>query len=317
MGIRGLNTMIKKLSPDSVTLNDISKYRNSIVAIDCSILLYKFKYASKAENSHLVGLANRIKFYMMNGILPVFIFDGAPLVAKRNTINKRHEAKEKLYVRIDELKEKVPENEEDSKKISEEIEKISSQIIVIKKYHIDQCKEFLEKSGIPYCTAPNDAEKYCAFLQKNGLVNYTVTDDTDAITFGCQKILKTSINKNIIEIDSSRVLLDFEMDVDVFIDYCILSGCDYTETISQIGPITAYNLMKKHKTIEEMLKTIEKCKYTENFNYVESRKIFKEFDYEIPERFRKKSIDKTILLEFLNLHNFKENVISKFIKILI
>jgi len=317
MGIRGLNTMIKKLSPDSVTLNDISKYRNSIVAIDCSILLYKFKYASKAENSHLVGLANRIKFYMMNGILPVFIFDGAPLVAKRNTINKRHEAKEKLYVRIDELKEKVPENEEDSKKISEEIERISSQIIVIKKYHIDQCKEFLEKSGIPYCTAPNDAEKYCAFLQKNGLVNYTVTDDTDAITFGCQKILKTSINKNIIEIDSSRVLLDFEMDVDVFIDYCILSGCDYTETISQIGPITAYNLMKKHKTIEEMLKTIEKCKYTENFNYVESRKIFKEFDYEIPEQFCKKNIDKTVLLEFLNLHSFKENVISKFIKILI
>ena len=309
--------MIKKLSPDAVTLNDISKYRNSIVAIDCSILLYKFKYASKAENSHLVGLANRIKFYMMNGILPVFIFDGVPLEAKRNTINKRHDAKEKLYVRIDELKEKVPDNEEDSKKISEEIEKLSSQIIVIKKYHIDECKEFLEKSGIPYCTAPNDAEKYCAFLQKNELVNYTITDDTDAITFGCQRILKTSINKNIIEIDSSKVLLDFEMDVDAFIDYCILSGCDYTETISQIGPITAYNLIKRHKTIEEMLKTIEKCKYTENFNYVEARKIFKEFDYEIPERFRKKSIDKTILLEFLNLHDFKENVISKFIKILI
>jgi len=317
MGIRGLNTMIKKLSPDAVTLNDISKYRNSIVAIDCSILLYKFKYASKAENSHLVGLANRIKFYMMNGILPVFIFDGVPLEAKRNTINKRHDAKEKLYVRIDELKEKVPDNEEDSKKISEEIEKLSSQIIVIKKYHIDECKEFLEKSGIPYCTAPNDAEKYCAFLQKNELVNYTITDDTDAITFGCQRILKTSINKNIIEIDSSKVLLDFEMDVDAFIDYCILSGCDYTETISQIGPITAYNLIKRHKTIEEMLKTIEKCKYTENFNYIEARKIFKEFDYEIPERFRKKNIDKTILLEFLNLHDFKENVISKFIKILI
>jgi len=309
--------MIKKLSPDAVTINDVSKYRNSIIAIDCSILLYKFKYASKAENSHLVGLANRIKFYMMNGILPVFIFDGVPPAAKKNTINKRRDAKEKIYIRIDELKEKVPDNEEDSKKISDEIEKLSSQLIVIKKCHIDQCKEFLEKSGIPYCTAPSDAEKYCAFLQKNGLVNYTVTDDTDAITFGCQKILKTSINKNIIEVDSSKILLDFEMEFDVFIDYCILSGCDYTDTISQIGPVTAYNLIKKHKTIEEMLKTIEKYKYTENFNYVEARKIFKEFDYEIPEHFRKKSVDKTILLEFLNLHNFKENVISKFIKILI
>jgi flap endonuclease-1 len=317
MGIRGLNTMIKKFSPDAITYNDISKYRNAIVAIDCSILLYKFKYASKAENSHLVGIANRIKFYMMNGILPVFVFDGIPPAAKRNTINKRHDMKEKLYVKLDELKEKIPENDEDSKKISEEIERISSQIIVIKKYHIEQCKEFLEKSGIPYCTAPSDAEKYCAFLQKNELVNYTVTDDTDAVTFGCQKILKTSINRNIIEIDSSKILLDFDMEFDSFVDYCILSGCDYTDTINQIGPVTSYNLIKKHKTIENVLKTIEKIKPIDNFNYQEARKIFTEFDYEIPEKFYKKNINKQILLQFLNLHDFKENVISKFIKILI
>ena len=48
-----------------------------------------------------------------------------------------------------------------------------------------------------YYDNPDDAEKYCAFLQKSGLVDYTITDDTDAITFGCEKILKTSINYKI------------------------------------------------------------------------------------------------------------------------
>jgi len=314
MGIRGLNTIIKKIAPDAVQIFDISKYRNCKVAIDCSILLYKFKYASRAENSHLIGLANRVKFYLMNGVLPVFVFDGVPPEAKKTTLVKRHANKEKMYVRLEELRAKTPENEQENKFIQEEIEKLLSQLIVIKKIHIDASKELLQKAGIPYCTAPEDAEKYCAFLQKNGLVDYTVTDDTDATTFGCPYILKTSINKNIIEIDTNAILEKFEMSRDSFVDFCILSGCDYTNPIPQIGPVTSFNLIKKHGCIEEILKILPK--EHPQFDYNTCRKIFKEFDYEVPEKFSKINVDKQILLEFLNLHDFKENVISKFIKIL-
>ena len=314
MGIRGLNTVIKKWAPDAIQTCDISKYKNSKVAIDCSILLYKFKYASRVENSHLIGIANGIKFYLMNGILPIFVFDGTPPEAKRVTLVKRQATKEKMYVRLEELRAKEPETEEENKTIQEEIEKLLSQLIVIKKSHVEESKELLEKSGIPYCTAPEDAEKYCAFLQKNGLVDYTVTDDTDASTFGCPIILKTSINKNITEINTDIILQKFEMTHDSFVDFCILSGCDYAEPIPQIGPITAFNLIKKHGSIEEILKALNK--EAPNFNYIVSRKIFKEFDYGVPNKFEKINVDKKILMDFLNLHNFKENVISKFIKIL-
>lgn len=314
MGIRGLNTLIKKIAPDAITENDISKYKGSIVAIDCSILLYKFKYASRTPNSHLVGLANRIKFYLMNGILPVFVFDGTPPEAKKVTLIKRQANKEKMYVRIDQLKEKIPESEEEEKYIKSELDKLTSQLIIIKKHDIEDSKEFLEKSGIPYCNAPEDAEKYCAFLQMNGIVDYTVTDDTDAATFGCKKILKTSINKTITEIDTDVILNKFEMTMDSFIDFCILSGCDYSDPIPHIGPVTSYNLIKKHVCIEEVIDNIQKS--TENFNYNVCRKIFKEFDYKIPEKFFKKNTDKQILLDFLMKHDFKDNVISKFIKIL-
>tara|TARA_B100000965_G_C19575204_1_gene751028 strand:+ start:264 stop:1211 length:948 start_codon:yes stop_codon:yes gene_type:complete len=315
MGIRGLNALIKKHSPDCITYNDIKKYYGKIVAIDCSILLYKFKYASKVENSHLIGIANRVKFYVMNGILPVFIFDGVPPDAKSVTLEKRHAAKEKIYLRLEELREKVPENFQDKKDISDEIEKLQSQIIVVKKYHVEQCKEFLEKSGIPYCTAPNDAEKYCAFLQRNKLVDYTITDDSDALTFGCSIVLKTSISKQITEINLEKLLSDIDMNMDNFVDYCILSGCDYTESIPLIGPVTAYNLIKKHKCIENII--TNENKIPENFNFNICRDIFNTFDYCIPEPFCIKRINKQVLIDFMNEHNFRDNVICKFIKILI
>lgn len=208
----------------------------------------------------------------------------------------------------------IPENEEDKYRVDKEIEKISSQLVAVKKEHMDDCKELLEKSGIPYINAPQDAEKYCAFLQKNNFVDYTITDDTDAMTFGCKKILKTNINNKIIEINLDRILTDFEMSYESFVDFCILSGCDYTDTINKIGPVTAFNIIKKNTSIEKYLGD----KQVNNFDYVTCRDIFTKFDYELPtEPFTLKKIDKNSMISFLNQKNFKENVIKKFIKILI
>ena len=317
MGIRGLNNLIKKYSPDAENFKDIKEYSGCIFGIDCSILLYKFKYASKAENSHLVGIVNRIKYYMSNGILPVFVFDGDPPEAKRNTIQKRQDNKEKLYVRIEELRNLEIDAKTDAEKktLADEITRISSQIIRIKKSHILECKELLEKSGVPYCTAPEDAEKYCAFLQKNGFIDYTVTDDTDAMTFGCEKIIKTSINK-IIEIDTNKVLQNFEMTMEMFVDFCILSGCDYSDTIASVGPVTSFNIIKQHKSINNYIEklTVKPDKLKIEFEI--AKKIFTEFDYVIPEKFKINSYNKKDLLKFLEDNNFKENIIIKFLKIL-
>jgi flap endonuclease-1 len=316
MGIRGLNNLIKKYAPEAISEKEISLYKGSKVAIDCSILLYKFKYASRTSNSHIIGLTNRIKYYFMNGILPVFIFDGTPPEAKKSVLVKRHTNKEKMYVRIEYLRSKLQDADENEKKnMSDEIEKLLSQLIVIKKKDVEECKEFLNLSGIPYCNAPEDAEKYCAFLQANGLVDYTVTDDTDATTFGCKKILKTNISRYITEIDTDVILSKFDMTMESFIDFCILSGCDYTEPISQVGPVTSFNLIKKHNSIEEVLKIINKP--SDNFDYITSRKIFTEFNYTVPDKFCKGQCDKEKLIAFLNEKEIKENIIFKFIKIVI
>lgn len=54
------------------------------------------------------------------------------------------------------------------------------------------------------------------------------------------------------------MLEGFEMNMDEFIDLCIMCGCDYTHSIGNIGPIKAFKMMKEEKNIEGCLATIKK-----------------------------------------------------------
>lgn len=62
-------------------------------------------------------------------------------------------------------------------------------------------------------------------------------------------------------------------------------GCDYTESIRGIGPKRAIDLIKQHKSLEEILKNIDTKKYTlpENWNYDGARKLFVEPEITDPE----------------------------------
>ena len=252
--------------------------------------------------------------YIQNNIIPVFVFDGIPPDAKRNIILKRQSNKKKIYDKIDTLKKIEPKDTQDEKEINAEIQRLSSQIIHIKKSHVDDCKELLRLLGMPYLTAPDEAEKYCAFLQKNGLVDYTVSDDTDCLTFGCEKILKTSIQGDLVECNLNKLLSDINMSMDNFIDFCILSGCDYCQYIPHVGSLTAFNIINKHKRIETIM---ENCKYSfpSDFDYITARTLFSNFEsYELPTEFSKSTVNSQELEEFLKVRNFKEMYISKYLK---
>lgn len=43
------------------------------------------------------------------------------------------------------------------------------------------------------------------------------------------------------------------MSMDQFIDLCILCGCDYTGKIINIGPMKAYDYIRKYGTIEKII----------------------------------------------------------------
>lgn len=315
MGIRGLNSIIARFAPDSITENDIKKYRGKIFAIDCSILIYKYVHMSKLENSHIIGFANRINFYLKNKITPVFVFDGVPPDAKKQVLEKRQNNRKKIQERIDELNEKL-KTTDNKIEIENEINKLQNQVVYVNRYHIEECKNFLKYIGIPYVEACGEAEKMCVYLQKINKVDYIVSDDTDTLTFGCQNVLKTSIKNAIQEINLNDMLNNIELSYEEFVDFCILSGCDYCPFIQSIGPVTAYSLIKRYKNIEKII-SLNKYKIDTDFDYITARKLF--IDYSefsnIEFEFKKENIQKKELNDYLKSLNFTDNVISKYFKI--
>ena len=81
----------------------------------------------------------------------------------------------------------------------------------------------------------------------------------DCLTFGCETLIKNMKTKKdpIIEVRLDEVLKGLEMDMKQFIDFCILSGCDYLPTIPKLGPGTALKLIKEHKCIEDILEVLK------------------------------------------------------------
>lgn len=318
MGIRSLNTLIKKYSPESISEKSIKQYSGKKIAIDCSILIYKYVHMSRVPNSHIIGFANRINYYLKNNVLPIFVFDGTPPDAKRSVLQKRQYNRKKIEDKITDLKESITEEttEAEADNIKAEVKRLSNQIVYVTKYHIDECKKFLEYTGIPYIQAEGEAEKTCVYLKKINEVDYVVSDDTDTLTFGCECVLKTNIKDSIQELSLSKILKDFDMSYPEFLDFCILCGCDYCPYIPSIGPQTAFTLIKKHKNLEAVI-ALNKYKIGEDFDYVTARKLFTNYEEIKIDVFdiTRSPIQVGQLTTFLKSLNFTDVLISKYIKI--
>ena len=303
MGISGLKKIIKQYSKGSLNEININTLINTKFAIDSSILLYKFRYIySNNDNFHIIGFLNIITHLINNNITPVFVFDGKPPDAKKETIDKRIELKNKTTERIKILKDLIGdfgeefiddsgmdsseslESSESLKNINE-LKKLEKNNLIVSRTHSNEVMDLLKRLEIPFFKAIGEAEEYCAFLQKNGIVDYVLSEDTDSLTFGATKVL-FSIPKeknNYLLCDSKILLKDLELTEDEFIDFCILSGCDYTCTIPKIGPVNALKIIKRYSSIDSFILDNTKYQIPENFNYSLSKELFiKNRYYPIP-----------------------------------
>lgn len=333
MGIKNLKTLINKYSPDSIKKIEIKTLSNKKIAIDISIYLYKYKYGCKTNsNKQLITsfLKQLVQLKKFN-ITPIYIFDGKPPSEKTDIITERKNNKRIKYERIESLTKKIEEvnkiienEKENNKKIiyldnlkemKKEINKLTLSIISISKEDIILIKRLFDFTGTQYYQADTEAEIICSRLVKYNLVDGVFSNDTDVLpNFG--KFLYTDFDyhKNYVtEINLSSILENTNLNIQEFIDICILCGCDYTTKINSIGPINAFKLIKKHKNIENILENIkenDKYKIDENFlnkfKFKEARLIFnKDYDINIID---KKDINKKELIIFLKENQVKFDI---------
>ena len=55
MGIKGLKKLINTNAPDAILPFDIKTIKGKKIAIDSSILLYKYRYLYDSDNFHILG----------------------------------------------------------------------------------------------------------------------------------------------------------------------------------------------------------------------------------------------------------------------
>merc|ERR1719253_2076004 len=209
---------------------------------------------------------------MENGIKPVYVFDGKPPELKLGELAARRE-------KAANAKEKLAEAQKSGD--SEAILKATKGTVRVSKEQNEQTKHLLRLMGVPVVEAPSEAEATCAALCRDGKVYASATEDADCLTFGTSILVRNlmaaeSQKKTILEVSLEKVLEQLNISMTQFIDFCILSGCDYCDTIKGVGPSTAIKMIIEHGTLEKVLENIEPERVPANFRYQDARAFFQE-----------------------------------------
>ena len=260
---------------------DYSELYGKFIAIDAhNIISALINFSRKKRNidnqniiidrtqrpiSHLYGLLFRVLFYYSKKIFPIFCFDG------RDSALKRHITKDIL----NDFRYSSTVYEEAMKRGNYNLARyIANGQDYFWHNIIKESKELLNAIGIPIINAPASAESQCAQLVKDGIAHYSNTQDYDSLLFGCPRTIQ-NLSKSRRRKQNGRwiydrvepIVIDLKenlkrMGISQFqlIDMAILIGTDYFRGIRGLGSKTAYNLIKEHGGLEQVMKK-EKNRY--------------------------------------------------------
>jgi flap endonuclease-1 len=287
---------------------------DKIVAVDAYNAIYQFISIirgptgeplanNKGEiTSHLNGLFYRNANLLMEGVKPIYIFDGKANELKMSEIQRRgrlkQEAMEKYRLAIEEGR-------------LEDARKYSIRTSVLTDGMIEESKQLLSYLGIPYVQAPSDGEAAAAYLTRSDLAFAAASQDYDSILFGAKKLVrnlaisgKRKVPNRNVYVDVEPEIFDHEMVLqeiglthEQLVDVGILIGTDFNPGgFSGIGPKTALKLIKENCKLEN----IEKIKHLlQDVPYQEIRNIFLKPEVPKIENIEFREVNREKVLDFL------------------
>lgn len=124
---------------------------------------------------------------------------------------------------------------------------------------IQACREI----NVDCIVAPYEADGQLAYLDKIAIADYVITEDSDLTLFGCKRILfKLDLTGACTLVDASKLHLAMgcsieKFTMDKFRYMCILSGCDYVESLPGIGLVKACKFILKTEETD-MMRALDK-----------------------------------------------------------
>ncbi|KAI0346412.1 PIN domain-like protein [Trametopsis cervina] len=262
MGISGLLPLLKPIQVNK----HLSEYSGQTIAVDAYVWLHRGAYACAADlvtgkrTSRYVDYAmHRVRLLRHHGITPYIVFDGGPLPAKRGTESERKKKRDENLARANTLaaQGKHSQAREFYVKCVDVTPQMAYQLI-----------KALKAENVDYVVAPYEADAQMAYLERVGLVDGILTEDSDLLVFGCKNVLLKldTIESTVVSISRANFaslaatsaggisLLGWS-DVQ-FRAMAILSGCDYLPSVPGVGLKTAWALLRKHKSVENVVRAL-------------------------------------------------------------
>jgi 5'-3' exonuclease len=153
------------------------------------------------------------------------------------------------------------------------IEKLKKQVVHISSEDMKQVAQLCRVLEIPFYIARSEAESMCSWLCITGQVDAVVTEDSDVLAYGAAIwISDLDFQGNCMRIQMEDVLRETKWTQPQFRDFCIMCGTDFNHRVEKLGPVTAFSLLSRLGSIEEISK--EKHITGEEWNYPAVRAIF-------------------------------------------
>ena len=212
----------------------ICEFEGKNLGVDISCLLYKALY----YEDYMDVIQSYVKLLKDNKNFVYMVFDGQPPETKKQECQDREDRRKKIMEKVAALRKEAHGNPD----ILSEAQRLERSCLTITPEVLKNVKKYLEDQPfVRIVQSPGESDAQLTYLSLNGMVDVVVTEDSDLIVYGCQKIVyKLSPAGSCSVYD--RKLLNVPYDFAVFRWMCILAGCDYMK-----GGLKGMGLVKSKK----------------------------------------------------------------------
>ncbi|EEP81330.1 predicted protein [Uncinocarpus reesii 1704] len=255
--IIGLHSFLKSIQKPC----NIKKFKGQTLGVDAygwlhrGSIAFALDLALDRQTTKYINFAmHRVRMLLYYGVTPYLVFDGGRLPSKDSTEEAR-------AARREESRALGLEHYRTGRaaQAQQELQKA----IDVTPYMARVLIEELKKLNIQYIVAPYEADAQLVYLEKEGIINGIISEDSDMLVFGA-RILVSKLDKHGDCIEISRNNLSACRDASFagwtdenFRQMCILSGCDYLPNIPGLGLKTSYRNLRKYKTVERVVKMVQ------------------------------------------------------------
>ncbi|GKU94313.1 hypothetical protein SLEP1_g7827 [Rubroshorea leprosula] len=254
MGIQGLLPLLKSIMVP-IHIKDL---QGCSVAVDTYSWLHKGALSCSRElckglatSRHIEYCMHRVNLLRHYGAKPVLVFDGGLLPMKIEQENKRARARKENLERA--IEHESCGNSSAAYECYQKAVDISPSIA-------HELIQVLKQESVCYVVAPYEADAQMTFLALSKQVDAVITEDSDLIPFGCPRVIfKMDKFGQGVEFKHSTLQQNKELSFSGFtkqmlLEMCILSGCDYLQSLPGMGLKKAHALIKKFKSYDKVIK---------------------------------------------------------------